>query len=76
MVEALTGVYLAAFVLGIILVICWIILPIAIIGTKPLLRDILAEQRRTNALLEARTVEVVPVAQVAPVAPVRTVARP
>jgi|RhiMethySRZTD1v2_1073278.scaffolds.fasta_scaffold2430622_2 uncharacterized protein YoxC len=58
MLEALTGFYVAGMVLLLILVICWIVLPIAIIGTKPLLRQILEEQRRTNALLEGRVVGV------------------
>ena len=58
MIEALTGFYVAGTVLLLILVICWIVLPIAIIGTKPLLRQILEEQRRTNALLEGRVVGV------------------
>ena len=58
MLEALTGLYVAGMVLLLILVICWIVLPIAIIGTKPLLRQILEEQRRTNALLEGRVVGV------------------
>jgi hypothetical protein len=58
MLEALTGLYLAGMILLLILVVCWIALPIAIIGTKPILRQILEEQRRTNALLEGRTVTV------------------
>ena len=58
MLEALTGFYVAGMVLLLILVICWIVLPIAIIGTKPLLRQILEEQRRTNALLDGRVVGV------------------
>ena len=66
MLEALTGLYLAGMILLLILVVCWIALPIAIIGTKPLLRQLLAEQRRTNTLLEGRVVDV----------PVRTVVRP
>ena len=40
-------------VLGIVLAVCWIILPFAIIGTKHRLNLILDEQRRTNALLSA-----------------------
>jgi hypothetical protein len=40
-------------VLGIVLAVCWIILPFAIIGTKHRLNLILEEQRRTNALLSA-----------------------
>jgi hypothetical protein len=35
----------------IVLVVCWIILPFAILGTKPLLRDLLREQKRSNELL-------------------------
>lgn len=48
------GASLAFFViLGIVLAVCWIILPFAIIGTKHRLNLILEEQRRTNALLSA-----------------------
>ena len=36
---------------GIVLLICWTILPFAIIGTKPLLRRLIEEQRETNRLL-------------------------
>jgi len=46
--------YLVAIVVGMIVVICWIILPFAIIGTKPLLRQLIAELQRNNALLEQR----------------------
>jgi hypothetical protein len=46
--------WLAVFVFGVILAIAWLILPFALIGTKPLLRDLIAEVRRTNALLEQR----------------------
>lgn len=60
MLEAWTGLYLAMWILGVIVAICWIILPFAIIGTKPLLRQLIAEQQRTNALLErGRVVETV-----------------
>lgn len=60
MVEAWTGFYIAMWVLGIIVAICWIVLPFAIIGTKPLLRQLIAEQQRMNALLErGRVVETV-----------------
>jgi hypothetical protein len=37
-----------------VLIVCWIILPFAIIGTKPLLRQLIAEQKRTNDLLAQR----------------------
>ena len=43
--------YLVAVILAIVLLVCWIVLPFAVIGTKPLLRDLLHEQRRTNELL-------------------------
>jgi hypothetical protein len=52
--ETYTTVYHIFVVLGVIIAVCWVLLPFALIGTKPLLRDILAEQRRTNALLEER----------------------
>ena len=46
------GLGVLLFVLGIVLVIAWIILPFAIIGTKPLLQQLLDETRRTNSLLQ------------------------
>ena len=50
--EAVSGfVYLALWIFGIILAVCWIVLPFALIGTKPLLRALIAEVRRTNELL-------------------------
>ena len=49
-------VWLAMFVFGVVLAIAWIILPFALIGTKPLLRELIAETKRTNALLEQRKV--------------------
>ena len=45
-------VWLALVIFGFILAIAWIILPFALIGTKPLLRQLIAEVRRSNALLE------------------------
>jgi hypothetical protein len=41
-----------AWILGIVLLIGWILLPFAVIGTKPILEALLREQRRTNELLE------------------------
>lgn len=38
-------------VLAIVVVLCWIVLPFAVLGTKPILRQLLDEQRRTNELL-------------------------
>lgn len=52
--EGLGSIYLLLVFLLFVLVICWIVLPFAIIGTKPLLKAILAEQRRMNTLLEQR----------------------
>ncbi|HTP98512.1 MAG TPA: hypothetical protein VMN56_04245 [Casimicrobiaceae bacterium] len=49
-----TAFWFAVFVFGVVLAIAWIILPLALIGTKPLLRELIAEVRRTNALLEQR----------------------
>jgi hypothetical protein len=46
--------YLIGFVFVVVLAICWIILPFALIGTKPLLRQLIAEVRRNNELLDGR----------------------
>ena len=40
------------YLFGLVVAICWIVLPFALIGTKPVLRSLLHEQQRTNALLE------------------------
>ena len=48
-----SAVWLAIAVFGLILATAWIILPFALIGTKPLLRQLMAEVQRTNALLQA-----------------------
>lgn len=45
--------YIALVIFGLVLLVCWIVLPFALIGTKAILREIVREQRRTNALLEA-----------------------
>jgi threonine/homoserine/homoserine lactone efflux protein len=45
--------YIALFIFGLVLLVCWIVLPFALIGTKAILRELVREQRRTNALLEA-----------------------
>lgn len=50
----ISGVFYIALVLfGLVLLICWIVLPFALIGTKSILRELVREQRRTNSLLEA-----------------------
>jgi len=48
------SVYLLVVVLGMVLAIAWIILPFAMIGTKSILRQLLAEQKKTNELLNTR----------------------
>lgn len=45
--------YIALVIFGLVLLVCWIVLPFAMIGTKAILRELVREQRRTNALLEA-----------------------
>jgi hypothetical protein len=53
MMEGLGILYLIGVVFVIVLAIAWIILPLALIGTKPLLRQLIKEQQRTNELLGA-----------------------
>ena len=43
---------IAVFVFLIVLAILWFCLPFAVFGLKPLLREILAEQKQTNRNLE------------------------
>lgn len=43
--------YVVGFIVGLVLLIGWIVLPFAVIGTKPLLAEILEEQEETNKLL-------------------------
>lgn len=38
--------------LALLVLVLWVLMPFAVFGTKPVLRALLAEQRRTNALLE------------------------
>jgi predicted PurR-regulated permease PerM len=45
---------LVAIVLGVVLVVCWIVLPFAVIGIKPLIRELVREQQATNRLIEAQ----------------------
>lgn len=48
----ITGVlYFVVAIFGIALVIAWIVLPFAVIGTKPLLRELIAETREVRNLL-------------------------
>lgn len=46
-----TWVMLGLWVLGAVLALVWIFVPFAILGTKPLLRAILDEHKRSNELL-------------------------
>ena len=46
---------LASLALGVVLIVCWIVLPFAVVGTKPLLRELIDQQRLTNKLIEAQT---------------------
>jgi len=51
--EALSGfVGIAVVVFLVILTIAWTLLPFAMFGLKPLVRELIAETRRTNQLLE------------------------
>ena len=40
--------YLLLTVFGVILAICWLVLPFALIGTKPLLRELIGEMKETQ----------------------------
>jgi uncharacterized membrane protein YciS (DUF1049 family) len=46
--------YMLAAIFVVVLAICWIVLPFALIGTKPLLRQLIAELKRNNELLDQR----------------------
>jgi predicted PurR-regulated permease PerM len=46
---------LVAIVLGVVLIVCWIVLPFAVLGTKPLVRELIREQQMANKLIEAQT---------------------
>lgn len=43
--------YVGLILIGLVISILWICMPFAIFGTKPILRELLAEQRKTNRLL-------------------------
>lgn len=51
--EALAWVYVVLFVLVMILVVLWIVLPFLVMNTNACLRRLLIEQQRTNELLES-----------------------
>jgi hypothetical protein len=48
----LAGIYVLFVLFLLVVGVLWIIMPFAIFGTKPILREILAESKRTNELLE------------------------
>jgi hypothetical protein len=52
--EGMVGAMAVAWLALLVLVVVWIVLPFAIFGLKPLLRELVREQRRTNELLEKR----------------------
>ena len=48
-----TGLSLVIVLFGLLLAIAWVVLPFALIGTKPLLRELIKEQQTTNRLLRS-----------------------
>jgi len=74
MMDSLLGGASAFVVLGVffflvVLTILWVLVPFAIFGTKPLLRQILAELRRGNDLAARTAVAAVPPYEPRPPAP-------
>jgi hypothetical protein len=53
MAEFGAGLGLVLFLLLLVLIVAWIVLPVAVIGTKPILCEIREQQRMTNELLTA-----------------------
>lgn len=51
MAETLGAFSIVVVIFGIVLAIAWIVLPFALIGTKPLLRELIREMKKTNELL-------------------------
>ena len=54
----LAGLSVFAFLFTMLLAILWILVPFAIFGIKPLLKQLIAEQRATNKLLQLQTAQV------------------
>jgi len=58
MSQAIAGFGVLSFVgfwlLVLVIAVLWIALPFAIFGTKDLLRQLIAEQKKTNVLLQAQ----------------------
>jgi predicted PurR-regulated permease PerM len=45
---------LVAIVVCVTLVICWIVMPFAVVGLKPLVRELIREQQANNKLVQAQ----------------------
>lgn len=45
-------VFLILFLVGLLIAVLWVLMPFAIFGTKPLLRELIVEMRRTRQALE------------------------
>lgn len=52
-ISAMSWAMLILWLLGVFVFIAWILLPFAMFGIKPLLRDLIAATRETNRLLAA-----------------------
>lgn len=52
--DSMAGVMIFVYLFGFLIAVLWIILPFAMFGIKPLLRQLIREQRTTNALLKGR----------------------
>lgn len=63
----LAGLSLFAFLFVLLLAILWILVPFAIFGIKPLLKQLIAEQKATNKLLQLLSAQ--PKVQAAPMTP-------
>lgn len=51
--EGMVGLMMVMWLAVAVVVVLWICMPFAIFGTKPLLRALIAEQKKTNELLAA-----------------------
>ncbi|MBS0339828.1 MAG: hypothetical protein JSS56_04840 [Proteobacteria bacterium] len=51
--EDMVGLMMVMWLAVAVVVVLWICMPFAIFGTKPLLRALIAEQKKTNELLAA-----------------------
>lgn len=52
--ETMQGLIIVGSLFAVLIAILWIILPFAMFGIKPLLRELIREQRTTNSLLKGR----------------------